>query len=148
MFHQKQIGSYCRCHALNNLIGKELIKLKEFDKYCDEFDSKNNFKVGSSKNNHLFYNNGGTDNIFGYILKRKGIKVKMHHYDFYKVKNIDCKENNGFGYIIYNRGHTYCVRNLNGERWLIDSMKRNTQKIHTLNSLKKKGIGVIYVEKL
>ena len=75
MFHQRQKGSYCRCHAINNMIGQEFISLSEFNKYCDEFDRKNHFSPGSSRNGHMFYNNGLTDNIFGYILEKKGIKI-------------------------------------------------------------------------
>jgi hypothetical protein len=145
MFHQRQKGSYCRCHAINNLIGRELITLGEFDKYCNEFDKLNGFVLGSSKKGHLFYNNGGTNNIFGYILEKKGIKIKMDHYDFYRNKKIKNCEKSTIGYIIYNRGHTYCVRINGREKWLIDSMKQRPFKLDTLTSLERKGIGVICV---
>ena len=147
MYHQKQKGSYCRCHAINNLIGKELIAFGEFDKLCDEYDKKNGFLPGSSKRGHLFYNNGGVDNIFGFILGKKGIHVKMEHYDFYLSKKIKHQNNSTIGYIIYNRGHTYCIRNLNGERWLIDSMRAKPLKIGSMGVVEKKGIGVICVSR-
>jgi hypothetical protein len=77
MYHEKQRGNYCRCHAINNLLGFQLVSLAEFDKLCDEFDNIHKFARGSSKNHHLFYNNGQTDNIFGYIMQKKGLYVKM-----------------------------------------------------------------------
>ena len=145
MFHQKQRGSYCRCHALNNLVGRELITLKEFDSYCEKFDKSNLFVSGSSRNGHLFYNNGGTDNIFGYILKEKGINTKMVHYDFYRNKKIDDSAGNIIGYIIYNHGHTYCVKIDNREKWIIDSMKPSPRKVGSMKHFERRGIGVICV---
>ena len=147
MFHQKQKGNYCRCHAINNLFGKELLTLKEFDNYCNEYDKKNNFAIGSSRNGHLFYNNGGNDNIFGYVMKKKGISVKMEHFDFYSRKKIKHFNNSTMGYIIYDRGHTKCIRIVNGERWLIDSMRTKPQKLSSMEVAEKRGIGVICVSK-
>ena len=144
MFHEKQKGSYCRCHAINNLFGQELLKIPDFNKYCDEYDKKNGFISGSSKNAHLFYNNGGDDNIFGYILKKKNISFKMIHYDFYASKKIEYK-NNSIGYIIYNRSHTFCVRIINRENWIIDSMRPKAEKIGSMNRFEKKGFGLIQV---
>lgn len=148
MFHQRQKGSYCRCHALNNMIGREFISLSEFNKYCDEFDRRNYFSPGSSRNGHMFYNNGLTDNIFGYILEKKGIKIKMDHYDFYRPKKIKHCEKGTIGYIVYNMGHTWCVRVVNGEYYLIDSMRGGQRKINNLAGLERKGVGVIKVDRI
>ena len=52
------------------------------------------------------------------------------------------------GYIVYNTGHTYCVRVLEGEYWLIDSMKSKPQKLNGLGVLERKGVGVIEIKKL
>ncbi len=144
MFHQKQKGNYCRCHAINNLFGRELVTLGEFDNYCNEFDKKNGFIRGSSRNTHLFYNNGGVNNIFGYIIKKKGIKIKMLHFDFYRTKKVKAN-NNAIGYIIYNRSHTYCVKINNGEKWIIDSMKARPTKIDSMTLFERRGIGIICV---
>jgi hypothetical protein len=144
MYHEKQKGSYCRCHALNNLIGRELVSLKEFDSYCDAFDKKNDFEIGSSKKKHFFYNNGETDNIFGFILHTKKLKIAMIHYDYYQPKKIKHCKKRTIGYIVYNAGHTYCIRVIDGAYWMIDSMKG---KPHRLNDLpREKGIGVIQVQ--
>lgn len=144
MFHQKQKGNYCRCHAINNLFGHELVALGEFDNYCNEFDKKNGFARDSSRNAHLFYNNGGVNNIFGYIIKKKGIKIKMEHFDFYRTKKVKVN-NNVIGYIIYNRSHTYCVKINNGEKWIIDSMKAHPKKIDSMKLFERRGIGIICV---
>ncbi len=148
MFIQRQKGGYCRCHAINNMIGRELISLSVFDKYCDAFDKKNNFSHGSSKNGHMFYNNGLTDNIFGYILEREGMKIKMEHFDYYQSKKIKNCGKRTIGYIIYNMRHTWCVRVVNGEYFLIDSMRSGASKLNNLTSLERKGIGVIKVDNL
>lgn len=145
MFHQRQKGGYCRCHAINNLVGQELVSLSEFNKYCDEYDKINNFCAGSSKRGHLFYNNGNTDNIFGYILEKKGFLIKMDHFDFYRKKKIENCDKRTIGYIVYNRGHTWCIRIENGERWIIDSMKGAPQKMTSLAAIERAGLGVIRV---
>jgi hypothetical protein len=146
MYIEKQQGNYCRCHALNNLVGKPLISLKEFDIYCDEFDKKNHYDIGSSRNKYFFYNNGLTDNIFGYILQKKGFNIEMEHYDFYRPRKIRNCEKGTIGYIIYNTQHTWCVRVVDSEYWVIDSMKREVQKLNDLGSLERKGVGVILVK--
>jgi hypothetical protein len=155
VYHERQKGNYCRCHALNNLFGFQLVSLQEFDNYCDEFDKLNNFERGSSRGRHMFYNNGSTDNLFGYILDKKGYKVKMEHYDYYTtlsreiVNTIDKNKNNSefYGLIVYNRNHTYCIRNYNNEYLLIDSMKAYPQKQQDLHHISQKGIGSIAVYK-
>ena len=147
MFHQKQTSSYCRCDAINNLFGDNLVSLKEFDLYCDEYDIKINFDKGSSRRRHMFYTNRETDNIFGYILMKKRINVKMKHYDYYSNKKIKSRSSDTIGYIVYNRGHTYCVRIVGNEFWLIDSMKGKPNKIANLSCIERKGIGVIEITK-
>ena len=149
IYHEKQKGNYCRCHAINNLIGKQLITPKEFNTYCDEFDSLNKFDKGSSRNKHYFYNNGGTNNIFGYCLQKKGIKITMVHYDISKSKRITpTLFNKAYGCILYNRGHTYCMRKINNNFYVINSMGRVPQKLNNLSLLQRKGVGIIIVNKL
>jgi len=148
MYHEKQKGNYCRCHALNNLLGRQLVSLSEFDSLCDAFDKKNKFEIGSSRKKHIFYNNGLRDNIFGFILEEKDIQVDMVHYDYYRPKKIKHCNNRTMGYIVYNTGHTYCVRVIEGEYWLIDSMKSKPQKLNGLGVLERKGVGVIEIKKL
>ena len=148
MYHEKQKGSYCRCHALNNLLGRQVVSLSEFDSYCDAFDKKNKFEIGSSRKKHIFYNNGLRDNIFGYVLEEKGISVDMEHYDYYRPKKIKHCDKNTMGYIIYNMQHTWCVRVKDGEYWLIDSMRSKPQKLNDLRSVERKGVGVIRLQKI
>ena len=145
MYHEKQKGNYCRCHALNNLLGKQIVTLRDFDVYCDAFDKKNHFDVGSSRKKYIFYNNGLTDNIFGYIMEDKGMRVEMNHYDYYRSKKIKHCEKGTLGYIVYNTQHTYCVRIVENEYWLIDSMRGKPCKLNNLQSLERKGIGVICI---
>lgn len=145
IYHERQVGSYCRCHALNNLMGMGLVTREEFDKYCDEFDKLNGFEVGCSKKNCVFYNNGNTDNIFGYVLSKKGYNVTMKHYDFYSHKRMPQPSNKTIGYIVYNQQHTYCVRYIGTELFLIDSMKPTPRKIVGLGSISRRGTGVIEV---
>ena len=87
IYHEKQVGSYCRLHAINNLIGKKLVSTSEFNKLCDNYDKIKKYIKGISKNKHYFINNGGSDNIFGFVLESKGYKPHMIHYDFYKQKS-------------------------------------------------------------
>ncbi len=145
IYHERQVRSYCRCHALNNLIGRKLITLPEFNKYCDEFDVINKFERGSSKNKCFFYNNGLIDNIFGYILSQKKFHITMEHYDFYKSKRIKTHTSTTLGYIVYNTRHTYCIRYINNIPYLIDSMRSKPQKLPNINVLNRKGVGVIAI---
>ena len=123
MFHQKQFRNYCRCHAINNFLGYKAIAYEQFDKYCNEFDKLNNMPL-ISKNNCYFYNNGGNNNIFGYVLEKVKYICKLE--TFYSDKNIiskigHCDTIDGF--IIFNNHHTWCIRKVNRKFHLIDSMK-------------------------
>jgi len=125
LFHQRQQGSYCRYHSINNLLGRQICTTIEFDKYCDELDSKNNFTVKCSKNSQEFYNNGNDDNIFGYTMKKKGINVRMTGYDFHrkldiKLDDIDLEDLLGAFAMV--NGHVYCVRYYNDIWHVIDSL--------------------------
>ena len=147
LYHEKQYRNYCRCHALHNLIGKKILSsFSEFDTLCDSFDRENKYDVGVSRRNYFFINNGNTDNIFGYILGKKGYHVRMNHYDYYKRKKI-VPDPKSLGFIVYTHSHTYCVRNINGVLYQIDSMRRAIMPINT-KLLERPGLGVIDVIRL
>ena len=109
IYHERQVGNYCRCHALNNVMGMKVVTVQEFNKYCDEYDKQNGFELGCSKKNCFFYNNGNEDNIFGYILSKKGYNITMKHHDINKGSNISSGSKT-IGYIVYNQRHTYCMK--------------------------------------
>lgn len=148
IYHERQIGNYCRCHALNNLMGKKLIELPKFDEFCVKYDSKNNFERNCSKG-QLFYNYGGTNNIFGFCLEQCRLKIRMVHHDFYNVKNIKLESYTTkptfIGFILYNHQHTWCGKNINGVIHIIDSMRGNIQKLNNSALLNRRGLGVIEV---
>lgn len=148
IYHEKQVGNYCRCHAMNNLFGSKIIPLPVFDKYCIEYDVKKNFEKNCSRR-QIFYNFGGIDNIFGYSLTQSGKNVNMEHHDFYNIKNIDIlkyKNKSGFiGFIVYNTYHTWCVRLINDKMYNIDSMRGNITEIKNNNALNHKMLGVISI---
>ena len=144
IYHEKQYGNYCRCHALNNLIGEQMLSRAEFDSLCDKYDKTHGFHTQVTRRTHLFCNNGGTDNIFGFCLEEKGYNIMMNHYDFYRNVVVKCSANT-LGYIVYNAHHTYCVRIVDGEFYLIDSMRRGVQKLNDLRIIQRPGIGVIEV---
>ena len=123
MFHQKQFRNYCRCHAINNFLGYNAVSYQQFDKYCDEFDKKNNMPL-ISKNNCYFYNNGGNDDIFGYVLQKINYNCKLETY--YMERNLINKLgnlDNYQGFFIFNTTHTWCIRKHNGKFHLIDSLR-------------------------
>ena len=122
MFHQKQFKNYCRCHAINNFLGYEAISYQTFDTYCDEFDVKNKMPLISKKNQY-FYNNGGNDNIFGYILEKLKYQCKLETFymDINILKNINLSTVEGF--FIFNNHHTWCIRKVKGKFYMIDSLK-------------------------
>ena len=117
IYHQKQFKNYCRLHAINNLLGNQAFTFQEFENICDEFDKKNKFDNGFSKNTYSFYNNGGNNNIFGYLLTKK-YKIKMEPLD----NNLDINQNL-LGIICFNTQHTWCVKNIDNKLFLIDSLK-------------------------
>lgn len=148
MYHEKQYKNYCRCHALNNLFGRKIVSYPQFDKHCDNFDKKNGFSSGFSRSKFGFYNFGGTNNIFGYVLKNSGINIKMIHYDYYKSKNINkVSSDKTIGFIVYNRNHTYCMRyNKNAKKgYIIDSLQSKIREVTNFNIFRRKGLGVIEV---
>lgn len=145
MYHERQYKSYCRCHALNNLLGKKCITPQEFDAYCDAYDNHNKFLKGSSRNNFVFYNNGGNDNIFGYVLEKKQYSVKMKHFDFHKTKKLESPNDTTIGYIVFNTRHTYCVAYRDSKLYLIDSLRSRIQEV-SKQYLTAKNMGVIQVD--
>lgn len=148
IYHERQIGNYCRCHALNNLMGKKMISLPKFDEFCVQYDTKNEFEKNCSKG-QLFYNYGGTNNIFGYCLEQCRQKIDIIHHDFYNVKDIhldnSLRNPKFIGFIIYNMQHTWCGRNIDGVVYIIDSMRGNIHKINNASTLNRRGLGLIEV---
>lgn len=125
MFHQKQFKNYCRCHAINNFLGYYAVLYTTFDNFCDEFDKKNGMPL-LSKNNYIFYNNGGNNNIFGHILDKFNLNYKLE--TFYNEKNVDkILENIDEikGFFIFNLSHTWTIKKHGNKYYLIDSLKRN-----------------------
>ena len=144
IYHEKQVGNYCRLHAINNLIGKKLVSRKEFDNLCDSYDKFKKYVPGTSKRKYYFINNGGLDNIFGYVLTQKGYKIDMHHYSYHKRKIIKDSDIS-FGCIAFNRCHTFCIKRINGELYKIDSMARKPVKIK-ISQFLRKGFGLIRID--
>ena len=126
LYHQRQQGSYCRMHSLNNLIGREIVKLAEFDKYCDELDKENGFKIQCSKNYQEFFNNGGSkgiENIFGYTLEKKGIHVRIIGYDRNRKESIKIEDKNDLlGVLCLSEGHVWAIRYYDNKFYIIDSL--------------------------
>lgn len=122
MFHQKQFKNYCRCHAINNFLGYEAISYINFDKACDEFD-KNNKNPNISKNMFYFYNNGGNDNIFGFIFKKLNYNCKLETFLNYNNKLNKYNFTTIKGFIIFNNHHTWCIRKFQNKYYLIDSLQ-------------------------
>ena len=142
IYHERQRGNYCRLHALNNFIGKHTCNFAQFNKYCDEYDTINKVSKKTSRS-QIFYNNGGNDNIFGYILGKSGYSYKMHHYDFYRNKTIKiCSETSGF--ILYTKQHAFCIKkHTDNQFYLIDSMKTKPMLVDPISYCKKINLGVI-----
>ena len=141
IYHEKQVGNYCRLHAINNVIGEKLVTRKEFDVLCDEYDLSKKYLKGTSKIRHYFVNSGETDNIFGYVLEKKGYKIRMEHHSFYKPKKLTETEI-PFGCIVYNKSHTFCVKKVKGTLYKIDSMQSRPVRT-SISRFLRKGFGII-----
>ena len=141
VYHERQIGNFCRCHALNNLLGTRIVTTQEFNGLCDEFDNIHTYEKGCSRNKYFFINNGGEDNIFGYILHKKDTHYKMNHYDIYTNKTI-IPHKNSIGFIVYNQNHTFCIRKIDSTFYLIDSMRSNIIKVNP-QQYGRRGFGLI-----
>lgn len=151
MYHEIQFKNYCRCHALNNLVGKNLISFQEFDNYCNEFDKKNRFVDGFSKSKYGYYNYGNTRNIFGYSLEQKDYRIKMIHHKMNEIKNIKgVTSPKSLGFLLFNSSHTYCMRYIHDKKkgYIIDSLQRKIIEVNNFGIFKKKGLGVIEVIEL
>jgi len=153
IYHEKQRGNYCRLHAINNIIGKQICSVQNFDKYCDEFDKNNKFEKNTTRR-HIFYNNGGNDNIFGYVLNKTikdstsdhDIKYNMEHYDFYKKKTIKTLPNT-IGYLLYSQNHAFCIRKIDDQFYLIDSLRSKPTIVKPHIFCNKQKLGVIHITK-
>jgi len=163
LYHERQVGSYCRLHAINNLMGRQICSTADFDALCSEFDKMNRVENNISRTGQVFYNNGGVDNIFGHvILKKSGIhndSLIMKHKDFYRVEAPKVEETISVsgevfilrGFIVYNAGHTWCIRGIgcgtgSSCRWVqLDSMNAKQPTVMPLAALTNRGIGAISV---
>ena len=121
-YHQRQIGSNCRLHAINNLVGKEICTIPEFEKICSKWDAENNITGELSRTIQIFYNNGNAENIFGKVLRLKGYNISLIGYDFHENK--PPIPGHALGAILFNQGHTWSVRkHSDGQWWVHDSMR-------------------------
>ena len=146
LYHEKQIGDFCRLHAINNLIGKQICTPKEFITYCNKFDQINKFVENCSAKKHFYYNNGGVNNIFGFVLYNKNYIVEMRTFDFNRKSDIPINNSKKLlGYIIFDKGHTWCIRKVNNEYFLIDSMKSSIIKVNLEMYIRNKNLFFIEV---
>lgn len=145
LYFQRQQGSYCRLHAINNLAQRDLCTTKDFDKLCDEWDDKNRFtdKCSSVQTGCEFYNNGDASNVFGYVMTRKGMMVEMVTYNSeYKSKDkpkhlmvgstfnaISPINEDLVGILCFNKTHTWCVLYKDEKFYLIDSMDPKPREV-------------------
>lgn len=147
-FHQKQQSSYCRLHAVNNLIGREICSIPDFNKYCDELDKKYNFKNNCSKNYQEFYNNGGikgNENIFGYVLEKKGINVRIIGFDRHRKEPINITDTEDLlGAFCLSPGHVWCVRYYDDKWYVIDSLNGSEPEVK-MNYFQNKGLVFLFV---
>ena len=145
LFHQRQQGSYCRYHSVNNLLGRQICTTSEFDKYCDELDTKNKFEIKCSKNSQEFYNNGGDNNIFGYTMKKKGINTRMEGFDRHRKTPINITDTEDLvGAFVLSPGHVWCVRYVDGHWYVIDSMNGSEPEVQ-MNYFQNKNLAFIFV---
>jgi len=145
LYHERQRGNYCRLHAINNLIGKQICALPTFDRLCDEYDNINKFDKGSSKRLHIFYNNGNSYNNFGYVLNKCGYKTKMTHYDYYNNKTVN-HNSKTLGFILYSNSHAFCIRKYQNKFYLIDSLRPKEIIVDPLTYCNRGNMGVIRVD--
>ena len=143
IYHESQIGNYCRLHSLNAFFGFKKYSINEFSKFCDEYDiiNKNLYNINSScKTFDLISSN--QQNIISYILKKNFIYSKFYPLNFlYQSNNIIKDEeilNKQLLYIlekisrffIYNQNHIWVIKKYNNEWYEIDSL-RGVNKIYT-----------------
>ena len=145
MFHQKQYKNYCRCHAINNFLGKQIISYEEFDNMCDKFDINSNMPL-ISKKEFYFYHNDNNDNIFSFIFKHLGYNFKLTTFINYKNNSIKYDENIK-GFIVFNNHHTWCIRKKENNYYIIDSLSWMIKKLNEkeLNNYLSKMRGVISI---
>ena len=145
IFHQRQQGSYCRWHSINNLMGRQICTTAEFNTYCDELDTKNKFEVKCSKNSQEFYNNGGDDNIFGYTMRKKGITTRMEGYDRHRKSPINITDTEDLlGAFVLSPGHVWCIRYIDNKWRVIDSLNGSEPEVQ-MNYFQNKGLAFIFV---
>ena len=124
LYYEHQVGSYCRKHSINNLIGREIVTIAEFDTLCDDFDKINEFTEMCSRGKHMYYNYGGQRNIFGFVLAKKGIDVSITGYDNWRKEDIDLTTDREdlLGAFVFKDGHVWCIRCYKDKLYSIDSM--------------------------
>ena len=123
------------------MLGFELCSQKEFDILCDKWDALNNFTPNISKKTQLYYNNGDTNNIFGFILKQYDIEINITGYESYETKPYP--DDACIGIICFNTKHTWALRKHSDNNWWIHDSLRYPIKLQH-NKLNSKSITALY----
>lgn len=119
-FCQKSRDGLCRFDALCNAIGKSIMSLEQFYKYCDEFDEKYDITDQFSRTYFSIFKDEKTDkydNIFSHILDGTG-KYQTKYVEaniLYPSDLTDC-----IAFIAFNDIHTWAIRRSkkNKDNWV------------------------------
>jgi hypothetical protein len=110
-------------HSLNAFFGHIKITTSDFQKWITVYDTylKERFNVSTSSATFDLTNSDQT-NLVSFILKRHRVHVRYYALNMVHGKRLDPDVEKAEFVFVYNAGHIWGIRKLNGKHYKVDSM--------------------------
>jgi hypothetical protein len=142
VYWERQQGDLCRMHALNAFFGKPEITPDQFYKFCDEFDAYMYGRCGLVVSSRS-YSMLNRYNIISWILRKYG--VWLQYVPEVYGKNIELPTHTHGNFIfVYNFGHIWGIKLINGVAWSIDSLGSGPVQIDIASIRQMRNVGAMY----
>ena len=123
IFYETQSGGLCRMHSLNAFFGHSKITAGDFQKWIAVYDTylKKRFNISTSSATFDLTNSDQT-NLVSFILKRHKVHARYYALNTVHGKTLDPEVEKAAFVFVYNAGHIWGIRKLNGKHHKVDSM--------------------------
>ncbi len=142
-YWERQQGDLCRMHALNAFFGKPEITPDTFYKQCDEFDKYTYERYGLSITSRSYNTLTGRYNILSWILRKYNVWLQYLPNAFGKKIELPPHTHSNFMFV-YNSGHIWGIKVINGVVWAIDSLGSGPVRIDMKQIGQMQNIGIMY----
>lgn len=123
IFYEKQSGGLCRMHALNAFFGYGKITPPSFQEWVITYDKYIKKRFNTTTSGGLFdLINSDQTNLVSFILKKNNIHARYYALNTLYNKPLDNIVCNAQFIFVYNFGHIWGIKKLNGRHYKVDSI--------------------------